>query len=193
MTISTSTAPAVVPFVTRDIALDGVLDAAATLALRAPVTAWLQDGPAVVLVDIADVTGVTASGVAGILELRRLARTRGGDVRLHGTSHAVLHAQVAAELTAITRVYSTRNAALNAGSRNREAAGTGLSQDARHLSVRDRVQRRVVHTAHLLRLTVLELLRPLLVSARSRTRADVRTVPVPTPTGVETLVEGIDR
>lgn len=101
----------------RDLALTGRVDATAVLALRIPVTAAVIDGPAVVLLDVAGVTSATASGVAGLLELLRLARMRGGDLRLHGTSQAIADAQVAARLTAITRVYASRAEAVDAGVR----------------------------------------------------------------------------
>lgn len=115
MTVVPSTSKSSDPLVNRDLTLTGRLDAAAVLALRVPVTEAVADGPAIVLIDVSGVTNVTASGVAGLLELLRLARLRGGDLRIHGTSQAVVDAQEAAHLTNINRVYAGRDEAVSAG------------------------------------------------------------------------------
>lgn len=104
----------------RDVAVAGRLDAAAVLNLREAVVQACADGPVKILVNISGVTQVTASGLAGMLELLRLARARGGDVRLYGVSLAVADAQEASQLTSITRIYVHRE----------QAAGAGLDRPA---------------------------------------------------------------
>jgi anti-sigma B factor antagonist len=99
----------------RDMALQGRLDGAAVLKLRDQVNEALQDRPANILVDISGVTQVTASGLAGVLELLHLARSRGGDVRLYGVSLAIADAQEASRLTAVTRIYVRRDLAAQGG------------------------------------------------------------------------------
>ncbi|WP_069386270.1 STAS domain-containing protein [Cellulosimicrobium cellulans] len=115
MTASTSS-PALAPSVahprTADLVLVGHLDARAVLALRAQVAAAVVDGPVLVLLDVSAVDRVTPSGVAGVLDLGRVARAAGGDLRLHGLSRAVAHAHAALRLDLVTRVYGGRAAAL---------------------------------------------------------------------------------
>ncbi|MGB8021219.1 MAG: STAS domain-containing protein [Candidatus Nanopelagicales bacterium] len=101
----------------RDLAVHGRFDAAAGIDLRALVTQAVQDGPALVLLDVTRVTEVTPSGLAGALELLRLVRSRGGDLRMYGSSMAVINAQHVARLTEISRVYGGRQAAVEAGRR----------------------------------------------------------------------------
>lgn len=152
----------------RDLALRGSLDATTTLGLRVGVTESVQDGPAVVLLDVSGVTSVTASGVAATLELLRLARSRGGDLRLHGTSEAVAHAQLAARLTQITRVYASREEAVAAAPSRQDVAPslfeTGRRQARERLDRAHRSAHRHAHsTAHAIRATLPEVLRPILV------------------------------
>lgn len=117
----------------RDVAIEGRLDAASALRLRVPVTEAIQDGPAMVLIDVSAVTQVTASGLAGMLELLRLARARGGELRLYGTSQAVADAQLVAQLTQVSRVYPGRQDALDAvPSRVPPTARTRSRRRARH-------------------------------------------------------------
>ncbi|GII98575.1 anti-anti-sigma factor [Sediminihabitans luteus] len=96
----------------HDLAVDGHLDATAVLRLRLPVLDALQDGPAVVLVDVSAVDRIAPSGVAGMLDLVRLARSRGGDLRLHGRSAAIEHAHRTVRLDAVVRTYAGREEAL---------------------------------------------------------------------------------
>lgn len=105
--------PAAMPL--HDVEVTGLFDAAAMLKLREQVTEALADGPVTMLVDISGVTQVTASGLAGMLELLRLARSRGGDVRLYGISLAVADAQEASRLTSVTRIYVRRDQAAQSG------------------------------------------------------------------------------
>lgn len=101
----------------HDLSLSGELNAAAVQILRQQVADATQDGPVVILVDVTDVTVVTPSGLVGLLEMLRLARVRGGDLRLYGSSVTVLDAQTVARLTEVARVYGGREAAVEAGRR----------------------------------------------------------------------------
>lgn len=109
--------PAVPALARHDLVVRGVLDATTVLQLRELVGAATQDRPALILVDVTAVTSVTPSGLVGVIELLRLSRSRGGDLRLWGASTTVIDAQLMAELTTITRVYGGRLAALEAGRR----------------------------------------------------------------------------
>lgn len=112
----------------HDLTVAGVFDAAAMLALRDQVTAALADGPVTVLVNISGVTQVTASGLAGVLELLRLARSRGGDVRLYGISLAVADAQEASRLTSVIRIYVRRDQAAGADAQPASVANPARSK-----------------------------------------------------------------
>ncbi|KRD41053.1 hypothetical protein ASE27_18185 [Oerskovia sp. Root918] len=83
----------------------GRLDAAAVLSLRGPVATAVADGPVLVLLDVSGVDGVSPSGIAGLLDLLRVVRSRGGDLRIFGASTAVQHAFTALGLDAVARVY----------------------------------------------------------------------------------------
>ncbi|MFF3065071.1 STAS domain-containing protein [Oerskovia sp. NPDC057915] len=83
----------------------GRLDAATVLSLRVPVTEAVADGPVLVLLDVSGVEGVSPSGVAGLLDLLRVVRARGGDLRLFGASTALRHAFTALGLDAVARIY----------------------------------------------------------------------------------------
>ncbi|MBE7699473.1 STAS domain-containing protein [Oerskovia sp. Sa1BUA8] len=93
------------PVTNVDLPSGGRLDAAAVLSLRAPVASAVADGPVLVLLDVSGVDGVSPSGVAGLLDLLRVARSRGGDLRLHGASAALQHAFTMLGLDAVTRIY----------------------------------------------------------------------------------------
>lgn len=109
-----------VPDDCHDIDVAGRLDAAAAQGLRARVAEAIQDGPVLVLVDVTGVTEVTPSGLVGVLECLRLARARGGDLRMHGASATVLDAQTVANLTQVARVYGGRDAAIDGGVRRNQ-------------------------------------------------------------------------
>lgn len=102
-----SASPAVV-----DLPAVDALDARAVLALRGPVTDAVADGPAVVLLDLSRVGTVTPSGVAGLLDLLRAARSRGGDLRVHGMPLAVRRAYRPLRLDTLVRLHVSRDAAL---------------------------------------------------------------------------------
>ncbi|GAA3228997.1 STAS domain-containing protein [Oerskovia jenensis] len=93
------------PVTSVDLPTGGRLDAAAVLSLRAPVTATVADGPVLVLLDVSGVEGVSPSGVAGLLDLLRVVRARGGDLRFFGASTALRHAFTALGLDAVARIY----------------------------------------------------------------------------------------
>ncbi|MFF2622693.1 STAS domain-containing protein [Oerskovia jenensis] len=93
------------PVTSLDLPSGGRLDAAAVLSLRAPVTAAVADGPVLVLLDVSGVEGVSPSGVAGLLDLLRVVRARGGDLRFFGASTALRHAFTALRLDAVARIY----------------------------------------------------------------------------------------
>lgn len=95
-----------------DLRITGRLDADSVLRLRESLVPSLADGPVIVLVEISDVTRAVASGIAGLLELRRTICVRGGDLRLYGASPAVGRARAAARLDLITRIFPTRDEAL---------------------------------------------------------------------------------
>lgn len=98
-----------------DLTAEGTLDATAALELREHIVQHLADGPRLFLLEISRVGHVTASGVAGTLELLHLARRHGGDLRPYGESVAVSHARHQTRLGTITRCYSTREQALVGG------------------------------------------------------------------------------
>lgn len=103
---------ATAPQTQHDVALTGRLDANAAIELRDWASQTVADGPVLLLVDISEITQVTASGMAGMLEIQRLVRSRGGDVRMYGSSPAVRDAQFASALATINRVYPDRARAL---------------------------------------------------------------------------------
>lgn len=97
----------------HDVALTGRLDADAAIELRDWASQTVADGPVLLLVDISEITQVTASGMAGMLEIQRLVRSRGGDVRMYGSSPAVRDAQFTSQLATINRVYPDRARAVS--------------------------------------------------------------------------------
>jgi anti-sigma B factor antagonist len=97
----------------RDLVADGPLDAEAVLALRREVSEAVADAPTIVLLDISTVTKITPSGIAGMLNLMRIARSGGGDFRVHGRSRVVERANSAMKLTSVIAVYGTRSDALD--------------------------------------------------------------------------------
>ncbi|GAA1399383.1 MULTISPECIES: STAS domain-containing protein [Oerskovia] len=93
------------PVTSIDLPTGGRLDAAAVLSLREPVSSAVADGPVLVLLDVSGVDGVSPSGVAGLLDLLRVVRSRGGDLRIFGASAALQHAFTALRLDTVTRIY----------------------------------------------------------------------------------------
>jgi cellulose synthase (UDP-forming) len=81
-------------------------DAADALRLRVQVAAGLSAGRDLVLLDVSAVSVITSSGVAGLFDLLRFVRSRGGDVRLYGASPAFRAAHAAHRLDSVLRVYA---------------------------------------------------------------------------------------
>ena len=103
--------PLAVPAQSFDVAVTGPFDADAALALKDEIAAACASGSVLVLLDVAGVTTVNPSGVAGLLDLMRFTRARGGDLRLWGDSPALQQAYTALQLESITRVYRTHREA----------------------------------------------------------------------------------
>jgi cellulose synthase (UDP-forming) len=64
-----------------------------------------------VLIDISDVTMVTPSGAAAMLDLLRMVRARGGELRLFGPSRGFTRAHETMSLSNVTRLYPGRDEA----------------------------------------------------------------------------------
>lgn len=103
----------------HDLTAQGRLDAESVLALRHAVVAVIADRAPIVLVDVSRVSIVTPSGIAGLLELMRVTRSRGGDLRLHGTCRSIDEAHTVLRLRSVTRVYADRAEAVVVGARRR--------------------------------------------------------------------------
>ncbi|MDR6986397.1 anti-anti-sigma factor [Paenarthrobacter nitroguajacolicus] len=117
------------PLKSFDLTVDGTLDAASVLSLRHMSAEAATDGPVVVLLDVAHVTSVGASGVVGLLEVLHVLRSRGGDLRLFGSSTALEQTRLQAHLGHVARIYATRQEAVD--------GGTELAR-ARHLAPQSR-------------------------------------------------------
>ncbi len=100
-----------------DLTLTGALDAATVLAIRQDSAKAATDGPILVLLDVAAVTTVGASGVVGLLEVLHLLRARGGDLRLFGSSAALETTRLQAHLGQVARIYGSREEAVDGGQR----------------------------------------------------------------------------
>ncbi|QSZ47715.1 STAS domain-containing protein [Paenarthrobacter sp. OM7] len=98
-----------------DLTIAGPLDALSVLDVRHLSAEAAADGPIVVLLNVADVTAVGASGVVGLLEVLHVLRARGGDLRLFGTSSALDQTLLQAHLGQVARIYATRQEALDGG------------------------------------------------------------------------------
>lgn len=94
-----------------DLACTGNLDAGATLSLRDTTVRAIADGPVLVFLDVSGIRALDASGVVGLLEVLRLVRSRGGDLRLHGTSRPLNDAGLAGHLGQVARIYPNRQEA----------------------------------------------------------------------------------
>jgi cellulose synthase (UDP-forming) len=79
-------------------------DAVAALALRANLSDATQY-PAVVLIDVSRVRVVTPSAVAATLDLMRMVRARGGDLRIFGASQSFTMAHDTMSLNHVTRLH----------------------------------------------------------------------------------------
>jgi anti-sigma B factor antagonist len=91
------------------------LDAGVTLSLRETTVRAAADGPVLVLLDVSGIRAIDASGVVGLLEVLRQVRSRGGDLRLHGTSRALNDAGLQGHLGHVARIYRDRQEAAVGG------------------------------------------------------------------------------
>jgi anti-sigma B factor antagonist len=98
-----------------ELSITGTLDAATVLAVRQVSAKAAADGPILVLLDVAAVTWVGASGVVGLLEVLHLLRSRGGDLRLIGNSSTLEETRLQAHLGHVARIYATRQEAVDGG------------------------------------------------------------------------------
>jgi cellulose synthase (UDP-forming) len=80
-------------------------DAVAALTLRCHVREGAQGRPPVVLIDVSGVRTVTPSAVAATLELMRMVRAGGGDLRIVGTSPSFTMAHETMSLNHVTRLH----------------------------------------------------------------------------------------
>jgi cellulose synthase (UDP-forming) len=80
-------------------------DAAAALALRSNVCDATQGHRPVVLIDVSGVRTVTPSAVATTLDLMRMVRARGGDLRIFGASRSFTMAHQTMSLDHVTRLH----------------------------------------------------------------------------------------
>lgn len=110
-----STAPKSVDLTSLNLTITGALDAATVLAVRQASAKAAADGPVLVLLDIAAVTSVAASGVVGLLEVLHLLRSRGGDLRLFGDSSELQETRLQAHLGHVARIYANRQDAVDGG------------------------------------------------------------------------------
>jgi cellulose synthase (UDP-forming) len=80
-------------------------DAAAALGLRSTVAVAMQGPSSVVLIDVSGVRTVTPSGMAAMLDLLRMVRSRGGDLRIFGASRGFAMAHEMLSLSHVTRLH----------------------------------------------------------------------------------------
>jgi cellulose synthase (UDP-forming) len=80
-------------------------DAAAALVLRSRLSDATQGHPPVVLIDVSGVRTVTPSAVAATLDLMRMVRARGGDLRIFGASRSFIMAHDTMSLHHVTRLH----------------------------------------------------------------------------------------
>jgi cellulose synthase (UDP-forming) len=83
-------------------------DASAALALRSSMSDATRGHPPVVLIDVSGVRTVTPSAVAATLDLMRMLRARGGDLRIFGASRSFTLAHETMSLNHVTRLHGDR-------------------------------------------------------------------------------------
>ena len=110
-------------------------DANAALALRSRVADEAHSSASLVFIDVSGVHTVTPSAVAATLELMRMVRARGGDLRIFGASHSFTMAHEAMSLNHVTRVHGD----------HAEAAGVRRSAGPRRAVGAHRRQRVQAH------------------------------------------------
>jgi cellulose synthase (UDP-forming) len=109
------------------------LDAAAALGLRSNVAVAMQDRTSIVLIDVSGVKTVTPSGVATMLDLLRMARSRGGDLRIFGASRSFAMAHETMSLSRVTRLHSNITEASRQGDPRRVGHGHGTHRRRRRV------------------------------------------------------------
>ncbi len=92
------------------------LDAQAAIILKSHAIGAMIGRPVLVLLDLSRLSSIQASGVAGLLELLREVRSRGGDLRLHGSSSDLDVARLQAHLGHVARIYADPESAIEGGS-----------------------------------------------------------------------------
>ncbi|GAA3274137.1 STAS domain-containing protein [Paenarthrobacter aurescens] len=98
-----------------DLKIAGTLDATTVRAVREASAKAAEDGPILVLLNVTAVRSVAASGVVGLFEVLHLLRSRGGDLRLFGTSNELQDTRLQAHLGHVARIYPTREEAVDGG------------------------------------------------------------------------------
>lgn len=89
----------------------GRFDAIAALDLRSDVAQTVDLWGQLILIDVSLVTTVTPSGAAAMLELLRMVRAGGGDLRMFGDSRGFASAHETMSLSHLTRLYRGRDEA----------------------------------------------------------------------------------
>jgi len=90
---------------TRYLCAATCFEAVAALALRSKLSDATQGHPPVVLIDVSGVRTVTPSAVAATLDLMRMVRARGGDLRIFGASRSFTMAHDTMSLHHVTRLH----------------------------------------------------------------------------------------
>jgi cellulose synthase (UDP-forming) len=80
-------------------------DATAALAMRSHVADSTRAGAPIVMIDVSGVRTITPSAVAVVLDLLRLARAGGGDLRIFGDSRTFTLAYETMALARVTRLH----------------------------------------------------------------------------------------
>jgi cellulose synthase (UDP-forming) len=111
-------------------------DAAAALALRSNVADRAQDYSPMVLIDVSGVRMVTPSGVAAMLDLLRLVRSRGGDLRIFGASRSFTLAHETMSLSHVTRLHADCAEACELPRAVRPRRGRGAHRERRPVRAR---------------------------------------------------------
>jgi cellulose synthase (UDP-forming) len=110
----------------------GRFDAAAALSLREDVTGAISGHSPIVLVDVSAVTTVTPSGVASMLDLLRMVRSRGGDLRIFGASRGFASAHEVMSLSKLTRLHVDHTEAASGPGSRLIAAASATRKKPRH-------------------------------------------------------------
>lgn len=102
--IETATQPSG-PAVPTRLCAAATFDATAALAMRSHIEGCTRDGAPIVLIDVSGVRTITPSAVAVVLDLLRLVRAGGGDLRIFGDSRTFTLAYETMALARVTRLH----------------------------------------------------------------------------------------